>query len=109
MPLARRVLNQEHFPGTDHTPLAVARRDFHGALQIDDVLAPWRGMPVEVVVAGSLAKDDARGWQPCRILAEIPLLGPCHIDVTEVGFSLGIGIEIVNAHRSRPPVRVETV
>src|SRR2546426_9558673 len=61
MPLAPRVLDEEHFAGTDAARLAVTRGDLHARVEIDDVLPPRGRMPVEVVVGRHLAEDDSRG------------------------------------------------
>src|SRR3989442_14139125 len=66
VPLARRVLDQQHLAGTDAPALAVARGDLDAGVEIDDVLPPRRGVPVEIVVRRDLAEDDARGRQPRR-------------------------------------------
>src|SRR5213595_9464 len=78
MTLAAGVLDQEHLAGTDDPALAVAGRDLHAAVKIDDVLAARGGVPVEVVVSGRLAEDDAGGLQPLGKLAEVALLDPLH-------------------------------
>src|SRR5213078_3942331 len=50
MPLAPRVLDEEHFAGADAARLAVTCGDLHARVEIDDVLPPRGRMPVEVVV-----------------------------------------------------------
>src|SRR5262245_27079207 len=47
--LAADVLHQEHLAGADDAALAVAGRDLHAGVEIDDVLAPGRGVPVQVI------------------------------------------------------------
>src|SRR5262249_49303181 len=66
MPLAVRILDQDHLAGADGPRFAVARGDAHAGVEVDDVLPPRRRMPIEVVVASSLAKDDARRRQAAR-------------------------------------------
>src|SRR5262249_45642474 len=68
--------------------------------EIDDVLPPRRRVPVEIVVAGGLAEDDARCGKTLRQLAAGPLLGPFDLDVAKMGLALGVDVEIVNAHGS---------
>ena len=102
MTLAAGVLDQDHLAGADDPALAVAGGDLHAAVEVDDVLAAGCGMPVEIVVAGGLAEDDAGGRQPRRVLAELPLLDPLHLDVAKVRFALCIDVEIVNAHAVPP-------
>src|SRR2546430_8614772 len=97
MALAAGVLDQEHLAGADDAALAVAGRDLHAAVEVDDILAARGGVPVEVVVAGRLAEDDAGGLQPLGELAEVPLLDPLHLDVAEVRLPLRIDVDIVNA------------
>src|SRR3954462_11865844 len=69
MPLAGGVLDQDHFPCPDHPRLTVARGDLHSGVAIDDVLAAWRRVPVEIVIRLRLAEDDARRRQPLRQFA----------------------------------------
>src|SRR5438552_3935904 len=100
MTLAAGVLDQDHFAGADDAALAVAGRDLHAAVEVDDVLAARGWMPVEIVIPGGLAEDDAGGRQPRRVLAELPFLDPLHLDVAKMRFALCIDVEIVNAHPS---------
>ena len=100
MALAAGVLDQEHLAGADDAALAVAGGDLHAAVEVDDVLAARGRVPVEVVVAGGLAEDDAGGRQPLGVLAELPLLDPLHLDVAKMRLAFGIDVEIVNAHPS---------
>ena len=102
MALAGGVLHQQHLARADGAALAVAGRDLHGAVEVDDVLAAGCGMPVEVVVGGRLAEDDAGRRQPRGELGEVALLDPGHLDVAEMRFTLGVGIEIVNTHAAPP-------
>src|SRR5581483_8040176 len=69
VPLARDVLDEKHLAGVDDPLLAVARRDLNRAVQVDDVLAARRGVPVEIVVARGLAEDDAGGGEALGELA----------------------------------------
>src|SRR5215471_7313945 len=59
MALAPGILHEHDLARLDPAHLAVARGELHARVQVDDVLAARRGMPVEVVLAGHLAEDDA--------------------------------------------------
>src|ERR1700722_1625145 len=59
MALPRRVLHQNDLSWADVSGLAVAGRDVHRAVEVDHVLAPRSGMPVDRVVPGGLSKRDA--------------------------------------------------
>src|SRR5438105_94112 len=98
MALAGRVLDQDDFAGADHAAFAVACRDLHAAVEIDDILPARRRVPVEIIVSGSLAKDDAGRRQPLRELAAAPFLDPRDLDVAEVGLAARVDVQIVNAH-----------
>src|SRR4051812_37727997 len=76
MALAVGVLHQEHLTRSDDALLAVARGDLDGAVEVDDVLPPRRGMPRIIVGAGRLAKDDAGCRDRGRGLAAGPLILP---------------------------------
>src|SRR3989442_2545113 len=65
MPLAPRVLDEDHLAGADPSRLAVARGDLHARVEIDDVLPPRGGMPIQVVLGLDLAKDDPGGGKAC--------------------------------------------
>ena len=58
VPLAVDVLDEDDFAGTDLARFAVARGDLHAGIEVDDVLAPRRRVPVEVVVGPRLVEDD---------------------------------------------------
>ena len=57
--LPGRVLDQDHFSGADDPTLTVAGGYFHARVEIDDVLAAWRRVPVDVVLGLGFAKNDA--------------------------------------------------
>ena len=71
---------------------------FTTRVEIDDVLAAGRRVPVGVVLGLGLAKDDAGGRQAFGQFAAAPFFDPLHFDVAEMGLAAGIGIEIVYAH-----------
>src|SRR4051794_25351617 len=96
---AGRVLNQNDLPGTNHSSLPVAGGDPVSNVQIDDVLAAGRVVPVQVVGGWHLAEGDARREDTARDHAANGLLGPVDLDVAKVGLSLLVGVEIVDAHR----------
>src|SRR6516225_2104003 len=64
--LAGGVFHEDHLAGADNSLLAVAGRELHARVEVDDVLPARRRMPIKVVVAGRLAKDDARGRKTPR-------------------------------------------
>src|SRR5215208_6382119 len=98
MPLAGRVLDQEDLAGTDYTALTVARRDLHPGVEVHDILAARRRMPVEIVFRARLAKNDPGGRQAFGELAAAPLLGPFDLDVAKVRLALLVRVQIMNAH-----------
>src|SRR5262245_5074310 len=100
--LARRVLHENDFTRADLARLAVARGDLHAGIEVDDVLAARRGMPVEIVVGLDLAEDDARRRQALGRLARPAALGDLDFDVTEMRLALRVDVEIVDSH-ARPP------
>src|SRR5712692_8576005 len=63
MALARRILDEDHLARADDPGFAVAGGNLHAGVEVDDVLAPRRGVPVEVVAGLHLAEDDAGGGQ----------------------------------------------
>src|SRR2546427_449057 len=66
MPLAPRVLDEEHFAGADAARLAVTRGDLHARVEIDDVLPPrgsergggWGAMSGPPIPS----RNDISGW-----------------------------------------------
>src|SRR6185312_11603799 len=98
MTLAAHVLNQDYLAGADLPCLPVTRGDLHTAVEIDDILAAWRGVPGQIIVARGFAEDDASGGKPGRQLAAIPLLDPFDLDIAPVAFAGIIDIDIMNAH-----------
>src|SRR5208282_3732941 len=98
--LAGRILDQEHLASADLAGFAVARGDLHAGVEIDDVLAPRCGMPVEIVGRRHLAEDDAGRRQAFGELARAGLLDPLDLDVPEVGLAARVGVEVVYPHRS---------
>src|SRR5882762_11136474 len=105
VPLAGCVLDQDHLTGSDLAALAVAGGDLHTGVEIDDVLAPGCGMPVEIVGRRDLAEDDAGRRQALGELARARLLDPLDLDVAEVRLAARVGVEAVYPH-SIPPSRL---
>src|SRR6185369_17591453 len=101
VPLAPGVLDEKHLAGTDTARLAVAGRDLHAGVEVDDVLAARRRVPVEVVVRLDLAEDDAGRRQPLRKPPRPAGLDVLHLDVLEVRFALLIDVEPVYLHGGR--------
>src|SRR6516162_703695 len=99
VPLAGRVFDQDHLAGADLAALAVARRDLNARVEIDDVLPPWRRMPVEVIGGRDLAKDNAGRRQPLGELAPARFLDPFDLDIPEMGLAARVGVEVVYPHR----------
>src|SRR4029077_18332788 len=97
------VLDQDHLADADHSALAVAGGYFDAGVEIDDVLAAWCGVPVDIVLGLGFAKDNAGGRQAFGQFAAAPFLDPLHLDVAEMRLAAGIGIEIVYTH-GRPPL-----
>src|ERR1700752_3141502 len=98
MTLAAGVLDQDHFAGTDDAALAVTRRDLHPSVQIDDVLAPGRWVPVKVIVAGRLPEDDAGSGELFGEFTEMARFNPFHLDVAEMRLPAGVLEQVVYAH-----------
>src|SRR5262249_34675178 len=88
MALAPGVLDQDHLASADRPRLAVAGRELHAGVEVDDVLAARRGMPGEVVVRRDLAKDDAGGRQALGELARRPAFRVLDLLVLEVRLAL---------------------
>src|SRR5215472_14874463 len=82
---AGRVLDQKHLTGADLAGFAVARGDFDPCVEIDDVLPPRCGMPVEVIGRRNFAENNSGRRQALRQLARPRLLDPFDFDVAEVG------------------------
>src|SRR5947207_2447153 len=73
-----------------------------GAVEIDDVLPAWCGMPRIVVGARRLAKDDAGRFEGVRRLPTRTLVLPFDLDVAEMRLALGVGVEVMDAHEIPP-------
>src|SRR6266436_6352895 len=84
VPLAGRILDQEHLAGADLADFAVARGDLDAGVEVDDVLATGCGMPVEIVGRRNLAEDDAGRRQALGELARARLLDPFDLDIAEM-------------------------
>ena len=82
--LPARVLDQDRFSGADDPTLAVAGGYFHTRVEIDDVLAAWRRVPVDIVLGLGFTKDDAGRRQAFGQFAAAPFLDPLHFDVASV-------------------------
>src|ERR1700730_16163587 len=100
--LAGGVLDQDHLADADNPALAIAGGYLYPGIEIDDVLASRRRMPVDVVFGLGLTEDDTGGWQALGKLAASPLLHPLHFDVAEMRLAAGIRIQVVYAHRLSP-------
>src|SRR2546425_4086054 len=95
MPLAPRVLDEEHFAGADAARLAVTRGDLYARVEIDDVLPPRGRMPVEVVVGRHLAEDDSRGGEARRQPARAGAVPGGGVPVLRRRFAGLVGLEPV--------------
>src|SRR6266542_6725547 len=98
MPLAPGVLDEDHLPGADAARLAVARGELDARVEIDDVLAPRGGMPVEVVVGRHFAEDDPRGQKARRQPPGAGRLRELHLQVLEMRLALLVRVEPVDLH-----------
>src|ERR1043165_9220545 len=98
VPLAPGVLDEDHLPGADAARLAVARGDLHARVQVDDVLPPGRGVPVEVIVGLDLSENDARGRQARGEAAGPAGLHVRNLHVLEVGLALLIDEQMMDLH-----------
>src|ERR1700730_14253639 len=103
VPLAGRVLDEDHLAGSNRAALAVARGDLHTGVEIDDVLPPWCRVPVEVVGRRGLAEDDPGPRQAAGNLAAACFLGPFDLYVAEMGLAARIGVKVVYPHRRVSP------
>src|SRR5213594_156523 len=90
MALSVRVLDEQDF--------AVARRDLDTRVEVDDVLAARRRMPVEIVVGLDLAEDDAGGRHPLREPAGPSRFGVLDFDVLEVRLAILVRVEPMDLH-----------
>src|SRR5262245_23381681 len=102
VPLAPGVLDEDDLARADAALLAVARGDLHAGVEVDDVLAPGRGVPVEVVVGRDLAEDHARGGQLRGQAPAARRLRVLHVQVSPVRFTLCVCVEIVDPHGLLP-------
>src|SRR5215469_3260612 len=100
MALAPSVLHEHDLARLHPAHLAVARGELHARVQVDDVLAPRRGMPVEVVLAGHLAEDDAGGGLPGRHAPGGRGRLELDLDVLEVRLAFLVGVEPDDLHRA---------
>ena len=66
MTFACQIFDQDDFARFYFARFAVAGRDFHTGIQVDDVLTAGGGMPIEVVIAGRLSKYDSC-WPACGL------------------------------------------
>src|SRR5262249_19828536 len=97
--LAGGVLDKDHLAAANHPALPIAGGDLHPGVEIDDILPPWRRVPIDVVFGLGLAEDDAIGRQASGKLAAAPFLDPFDFDVAKMRLAVGVGIEVVNAHK----------
>src|SRR5215831_12389927 len=100
MALAPCVFDEHDLPRLHPAHLAVARGKLHARVQVDDVLPAWRGMPVEVVLAGHLAENDAGGGLPRRHTAGGRGRLELDLDVLEVRLALVVRVESDDLHRA---------
>src|SRR5262245_53612484 len=98
MSLPRRVLDQKDLARPDDAGFAVARGDLHARIEVYDVLAARRRVPVEVVLGSGLTEDDPGRRQALRELAAAPLLDPLDLDVAEVGLAFFVCVQVMDAH-----------
>src|SRR2546428_13320537 len=98
MALTVRVLDEKDLAGADPALLAVARGDLNARVEVDDVLAPWRGMPVEIVIGLDLAEDDAGGGDPLREPPGAGRLRVLDLDVLEMRLAILVRVEPVDLH-----------
>src|SRR5256712_9819919 len=104
MALAVRVLEEEDLAGCDPARRAVARGDLNARVEVDDVLAPWRGVPVEIVIGLDLAEDDAGGGDPLREASGPGRLRVLDLDVLEMRLAVLVRVEPVDLHEGLLPV-----
>src|SRR5260370_3785256 len=96
--LAPRVLDQDHLARADAARLAVAGGDLHAGVQVDDVLAARRGVPIEIVVGLDLAEDDPGRGQARREPARAPGLDVRDLHVLEVQLALLVDEQMMDLH-----------
>ena len=61
MTFACQIFDQDDFARLDLARFAVAGRNFHTGIQVDDVLTAGGGMLIEVVIARRLSKYNSVG------------------------------------------------
>src|SRR5581483_5716838 len=96
--LAPDVLHEDHFAGADAARLAVARGDLHARVQVDDVLAPGRRVPVEVVVGLDLSEYDSGRGQARGEAARGTGLHVRDLHVLEVRLALVVDEQVMDLH-----------
>src|SRR5438046_8476418 len=98
MALAGGVLDEDDLARADLARLAIARGDLHARVEVDDVLAPRRGVPVQIVVGLDLAEDDPGRRQTLGRLARGPALGELALGVLDMPLALRLDVAIVGSH-----------
>src|SRR5262249_38763543 len=81
---AGRVFDQEHLAGADPAGFAVARGNLDAGIEIDDVLAPRCGMPVEVISRRDFSENNAGRRQTRGQFTRAGFLDPFDFDIPEM-------------------------
>src|SRR5262249_31285646 len=98
MALTPRVLHQNHLAGSDVPLLAVARRQLDTGVEVDDVLATRRRVPIEIVLGRDLTEDDAGRRQPGRQSSRGARPLELHVHVLEVRLAVLVRVQMVDLH-----------
>src|SRR5881628_2958057 len=98
MPLPPRVLDEDHLAGADPSRLAVARGDLHARVEIDDVLPPRGGMPIQVVLGLDFAEDDPGSWKARGQPPRAARFREGDLHVLEVRLTVRVDVEPVDLH-----------
>src|SRR5688572_22912267 len=93
MAFAGGVLDEHDAAWPEDPCLAIAGGDLNATAQVDDELAAWRRVVVQVVVQPVPAEVQARHSQRLRQEGGHAVIGQRHLDVLEVGYTVRVLIQ----------------
>ena len=98
MPFARGVLDENHLARRNRAGFAVAGRDLHAVVKIDDVLAARRRMPVQIIIRRNFPKDNACRRQALRQASGVSGLYVFDVNVLKVRDAVFILVQSMDFH-----------
>jgi NADPH2:quinone reductase len=107
MALPGDVFDQHHFADANHAALTIARGDLKSCVEVDHILPARRRMPMHTRLHNSCLlsfdKDNGCGRKPFgQLKTGGRLLGALNLNFAEMRLTIGIGIQIKNAHCTSP-------